>query len=176
MERKSVVSFAGAFVVASWEYRQQPDRNGQMRQAIVFHLTPTVQAGLDQPWFPAEELSLLDLRRRAQASGADAPEAKVSDSARTVLARSRDVVAYALARAAGICESCDHVAPFVRLDGRPYLEVHHMNRLTDGGPDMPEAVAALCPNCHRQVHYACDGAALNDKLQSRIAVKEAALS
>lgn len=89
--------------------------------------------------------------------------------------RSRDVVLYALARAAGLCECCNLEAPFVRGDGRPYLEVHHMNRLTDGGPDLPEAVAAICPNCHRQAHYGVDRAGLNDRLRADIAAKETRL-
>jgi 5-methylcytosine-specific restriction protein A len=176
MEAKSFVSLMGAFVVASWEYRQQPDRNGQMRQAIVFHLAPAVQAEPDPIKAVDEGLPLSELRRRARESGSAAPEATVSNAARTSLVRSSDVVAYALVRAAGTCESCDRGAPFLRLDGRPYLEVHHMNRLTDGGPDLPEAVAAICPNCHRHVHYGVDGASLNEKLRSGIAVKEARLS
>ncbi|MBL6080552.1 HNH endonuclease [Belnapia sp. T18] len=176
MEAKSFVCFMGAFVVASWEYRQQPDSKGQMRRAIVFHLAPAVQAEADLTEGADEGIPLSELRRRAQASGSMAPEATVSIAARTSLARSRDVAAYALARAAGTCESCDRGAPFLRVDGRPYLEVHHMNRLTDGGPDLPEGVAAVCPNCHRHIHYGISGARLNEELLLIIKAKEDRMS
>ncbi|WP_442870450.1 HNH endonuclease [Aneurinibacillus sp. Ricciae_BoGa-3] len=28
-----------------------------------------------------------------------------------------------------------------------------MRRLSDGGPDNPEHLAAICPNCHIEAHY-----------------------
>ncbi|MCH7921233.1 MAG: hypothetical protein IIC50_25095 [Planctomycetes bacterium] len=33
--------------------------------------------------------------------------------------------------------------------------------LADGGPDHPRWVAAVCPNCHKRVHYGKDGADFN---------------
>jgi 5-methylcytosine-specific restriction protein A len=71
---------------------------------------------------------------------------------RNVYQRSRDVRVYVLARAQGKCEGCDASAPFLRPDGNPYLEPHHLRRLSDGGPDHPAYVIALCPSCHRRVH------------------------
>ena len=47
-------------------------------------------------------------------------------------------------------------APFITPDGQLYLEVHHIERLSDGGPDHPRWVVAVCPNCHRRAHYAGD--------------------
>jgi len=68
--------------------------------------------------------------------------------------RSPDVVAEALLRAGGICERCSKPAPFSRKsDGSPYLEVHHKLPLSEGGPDTLQNVIALCPNCHREVHF-----------------------
>lgn len=68
--------------------------------------------------------------------------------------RNPDVVAEALYRANGICESCGLPAPFLKkLDSTPYLEIHHIQRLADGGADVLENVQALCPNCHRRSHY-----------------------
>ncbi|MFC1652495.1 HNH endonuclease [Planctomycetota bacterium] len=37
-----------------------------------------------------------------------------------------------------------------------FLEVHHLFRLADDGPDIPDNVAAICPNCHRELHYGAD--------------------
>ncbi len=68
--------------------------------------------------------------------------------------RNPDIVAEALCRANGICEVCKKQAPFIRAsDGDPYLEVHHLIPLAEGGLDSLENVVALCPNCHRQKHF-----------------------
>lgn len=68
--------------------------------------------------------------------------------------RNPDVVVEALLRAAGNCELCGKSAPFNRVtDGTPYLEVHHIKSLSDGGEDTLKNVLALCPNCHREVHH-----------------------
>ena len=71
----------------------------------------------------------------------------------TVFIRNPDVVAEVLLRANGVCERCKNDAPFLRKDGRPYLEVHHKTHLANGGEDSVENATALCPNCHRAVHY-----------------------
>jgi 5-methylcytosine-specific restriction protein A len=35
----------------------------------------------------------------------------------------------------------------------PYLEVHHIKRLADKGSDTTTNSIAVCPNCHRELHY-----------------------
>ena len=54
-------------------------------------------------------------------------------STKNVYERSRDVRRYVLARSKGKCEGCSGPAPFSRPDGTPYLEPHHLKRLSDGG-------------------------------------------
>lgn len=73
---------------------------------------------------------------------------------RNEIIRNRWVVEAALARAEGKCEmpDCTHML-FVRDDDTPYLEVHHINPLGENGPDCFENAAALCPHCHRRLHY-----------------------
>ncbi|WP_372439075.1 HNH endonuclease, partial [Pandoraea sputorum] len=66
----------------------------------------------------------------------------------------------------GRCESCEKPAPFTKKDGSPYLEPHHVNRLSDGGLDHPQFVGAVCPNCHREIHSGVDGAKLNEQLKT----------
>jgi 5-methylcytosine-specific restriction enzyme A len=69
-------------------------------------------------------------------------------------ARNPDVVAEVMLRANGKCEGCQRDAPFLRRkDGTPYLEMHHIKQLADGGEDTVENALALCPNCHRQRHF-----------------------
>lgn len=58
--------------------------------------------------------------------------------------------------AAGVCEGCGKRAPFVVEDGSPFLEVHHVRRLADGGSDKITNAVALCPNCHRRAHLSRD--------------------
>jgi predicted HNH restriction endonuclease len=67
--------------------------------------------------------------------------------------RNPDVIAEVWERAAGICEVCNKPAPVLTREGRPYLEVHHRIRLSDGGDDTVENAIAVCPNCHREAHY-----------------------
>lgn len=68
--------------------------------------------------------------------------------------RNQDVIAEVLLRANGICEQCKKPAPFRRAsDNSPYLEVHHIKTLADGGEDTVSNAKALCPNCHREAHF-----------------------
>lgn len=72
----------------------------------------------------------------------------------TAFIRNPIVVAEVLIRANGKCELCQCNAPFFRAsDGTPYLEVHHVKRLADGGYDTVKNAVALCPNCHRKAHF-----------------------
>lgn len=90
--------------------------------------------------------------------------------------RSAAVHLYALLRSNGKCEACGFLAPFVRPDGRAFLEVHHLTRLADEGLDLPLNVAALCPNCHRRAHYSVDRKEFGEKLQSEIELKEGVIA
>lgn len=78
------------------------------------------------------------------------------------------MVAYILNNANGSCELCDSDAPFLKDDGYPYLEVHHVVRLADGGPDIVSNAVAICPNCHRALHYSADRNELVDLLYQKV--------
>jgi len=68
--------------------------------------------------------------------------------------RNADVVTAVLDRANGFCENCKNKAPFIRKkDNTPYLEVHHIKQLADGGEDSVKNAIAVCPNCHRKLHF-----------------------
>lgn len=66
--------------------------------------------------------------------------------------RDEYVKLYALLRAEGNCQLCERPAPFLKKDGSPYLEVHHIDYLARGGSDTIDNVVAVCPNCHRKMH------------------------
>jgi 5-methylcytosine-specific restriction protein A len=64
------------------------------------------------------------------------------------------VVVDVLERADGKCERCDSKAPFIRAkNNTPYLEVHHIVQLAHDGDDTVKNAIALCPNCHRELHF-----------------------
>jgi len=85
------------------------------------------------------------------------PQGRVSPKKQTKETTSfnRDpkVVAWVLNNSRGICESCATPAPFTKPDGDFYLEVHHVRRLADSGSDTITNAVAVCPNCHRALHY-----------------------
>ncbi|WP_264802540.1 HNH endonuclease, partial [Acetobacter fabarum] len=71
-----------------------------------------------------------------------------------VFNRDPNIVAEALFQAKGSCNDCGAKAPFIRKsNGQPYLEVHHIVPLSEGGKDALDNVTALCPNCHRKRHH-----------------------
>ena len=91
----------------------------------------------------------------------------------TNLKRDPAVKAWVLRRANGLCECCGCVAPFEGTDGVGYLEVHHLRRLADSGSDRVSNAAALCPNCHRRMHYGMDAATVRRQTINRVSELQA---
>lgn len=162
--------YVGEFTYVNHSFRNGPDRNGNDRRVIVFHLVPLrpdreddlyeSDNGADE----APVVSLAEARKRALAAF-EAQEGQGGKYAtRTLYFRSKAVKDYVLLRAAGECESCREPAPFERVDGTPYLEPHHTTRLSDGGLDHPRFVGAICPTCHREIHHGRDGKRRNAEL------------
>jgi len=168
------VRFRGAFNCAGYSFEDGKDQSGHLRKAIVFHLVPVVEPAteVEPALLPPKNVSLNELRDKAMAAAGPARESKREGSNRTYRLRSEAVRQYVLARANGNCESCDCDAPFDTTAGTPYLEPHHIRRLTDGGPDDPRFMGAVCPNCHREIHHGKNGQKRNSELQARVASKE----
>jgi len=124
------------------------------------------------PLLPAWDttLSLDDLRHKALADAA--PTRYPVERQTFYRQRSQWIRLYALRRANGQCEGCGMLAPFTTPDGQPYLEVHHIRRLSYGGPDQPRWVVAICPNCLRRAHYAEDAVRYNAHLSQRAKERE----
>lgn len=78
------------------------------------------------------------------------------------------VKAWILQQSKGICESCGKNAPFYLNDGSPYLEVHHVIPLSLAGADTTSNCVALCPNCHRALHYSQNAKELIEMLYIKI--------
>jgi len=171
-KQKGLYRFLGSYICQGYDNRVGIDREGNERQIIVFHLSPLdsepdeIDAG--PPQKTTEEL-------RALAYQVLTPRKETASvSSRQTYFRSMAVRDYVLSRANGTCECCDKPAPFVRKDGSPYLEPHHTTRLADKGFDHPRWVAAICPNCHRHIHYGKSGDDLNQTMRDKLSVIEPA--
>ncbi|HOX97057.1 MAG TPA: HNH endonuclease signature motif containing protein [bacterium] len=118
------------------------------------------------------ETSFTDLRKRAYENAKE--EAQISENLAVVKNRikSQALYLYILARSKGYCEACDSQAPFLRRNGEPYLEIHHIDEVCNGGADSPENLVALCPNCHRRVTSGIDAKEYNMEIKRKILEKE----
>lgn len=105
-----------------------------------------------------------------------AKEAKGKPAKQTVaredFVRNPFVVAGALQRADGRCEMPACTTPLFRKDdGTPYLEVHHIQPLGEGGDDTLVNAAAVCPRCHREMHFGKDRMLKRSALKTEVAKK-----
>ncbi len=172
------VRFRGPFNCAGYSFVPGKDTKGNIRQALVFELVPAEDEGklTELPPPPSPTMDKSELRQRAFAAAGPPKQGQRKEAAKDYKIRSERVRQWVLVRADGICESCGHNAPFKTKDGRPYLESHHIHRLTDDGPDDPRSMAAICPTCHREIHHGSNGPARNDALKTKIEKKEGSLS
>ncbi|WP_149982396.1 HNH endonuclease [Pseudoalteromonas rhizosphaerae] len=100
-----------------------------------------------------KSLSLSSDERKRFINASDPNPKQITVSVK-VYQRNSHVVAERASIADGICERCKTQAPFLRAkDGSPYLEVHHIKHLSEGGLDTLDNTIALCPNCHRELHF-----------------------
>ncbi|UKJ74569.1 HNH endonuclease [Azospirillum brasilense] len=171
--RSGMLRFLGQFVCVSTSRELTPDRHGNMRNGIVFNLVPVealqeADAAETEGDNSASGLDLAALRNAAMGAASTGEEEPAEGARRRVYQRSEVVRRYVLARAAGICECCKSPAPFLRTNGEPYLEPHHIRRVSDGGPDDPRYVAGVCPTCHRRIHHGADGKDINEALGEAI--------
>ena len=164
------VRFSGPFSYVRHHHEQVPASDGTSRTVIVFDLVPLDDTDLSEGDFDnLKDEDLANLRLLAE-TAANAPQENNAHktTTREAKSRSRDVARYVLARADGICEGCNQPAPFTTPSGRPYLETHHIDRLSDGGPDHFSNLAAVCPTCHRRAHSAHDRVAFNAQLRKTV--------
>jgi 5-methylcytosine-specific restriction enzyme A len=176
-----VYTFEGNFRVAAWDLVVPTQGKRAGNKLIAFRLAPEL-ALVTQPdqgdaaalASQPEDLNLEALRNVLMASPFRPVQAVTSIA--VYYLRSEQIQAYAIKRSGGRCECCGRVAPFLGKDGLPFLEVHHIRRLSDGGPDYPTNVAAVCPNCHREAHYGQRAHEVNSMLLEKIRNVEECLS
>lgn len=149
----------GEFRYAGHFRRWAPDVNGRLRRAIAFLLEP-LDGALREGSRASLDHEIEDILEHGRLE--DAPRVKKLVVGR--YARSLSVIRETLRRADSVCELCGQPAPFYDINGKPFLEIHHIIPLAEGGPDSLSNTVALCPNCHRAVHYAEEAPALRKTL------------
>jgi hypothetical protein len=106
------------------------------------------------------------LERAKEAKGKPAKQ----EVRRNDFVRNPYVVQGAILRSAAKCEmpgcKCEL---FEKEEGATYLEVHHVTPLSEDGDDTLANAAALCPRCHRELHFGKERLTLRKKLASHIA-------
>jgi 5-methylcytosine-specific restriction protein A len=171
---KGLVKYLGQMLYQGYEIRDSLDINKQPRKAIVFKLEPLGKVITESENINLKGMPLSELREKALADASETAAIKVRQTISRQ--RSASIKTYVLKRANGICEGCAAPAPFIGLNDQPYLEPHHIRRLSDGGPDHPECVAAVCPNCHTRAHYSKDRDSYNKDLGHKVNQIEKKLS
>lgn len=163
--QKSSYRFNGEVELDDEPYEgKQYDELGVLRKVYIFPLRP-----IDTESFPLignkelNETIEIKEKKTKRLSNRELAErvtklnhtSSTSNTYRKVISKQYDrnelVKEYARRRAAGYCQLCDEPAPF-ESNGVPFLEVHHIEWLAEGGPDTVDNVVALCPNCHRKMH------------------------
>ena len=168
--------FMGQFVCAGYSIKKIPDKNTNLRDGIIFHLKSVNEATEEQAYTETTERDFTALRELAYRSVKVEKTTKTAESRISFIERNAAIKSYILARAKGSCECCGKPAPFIKEDNTPYLEVHHIHKLSDKGFDTPLKMAAITPNCHREIHYGKNGAEKDNCLQKIIEEKEKRLA
>lgn len=168
-----IVTYDGEYEYVDHYWERAPDDHGDMRDALRFKLLPVGGLDSDVSEDELKNASLEQLfglaKERGAVGGTSTTSGSGSPGSSTGVLRTELVRDFALAAANGVCQGCQSDAPFLRGDGKPFLEVHHLHRISDGGVDDPENVIAICPNCHREVHYGQEGDDLNETLIEKAA-------
>ena len=173
-EPRSHVKFLGTFSAGRAGNIVNRQTSTRTPEQLLYSIWSQRQQSFQNIQFIEETLpDLSALRAAAIAAGNETPSRKTKQAFTTYIDRCIAIRDYALARSSGVCECCAQNAPFITLSGVPFLEVHHIRRLSDGGPDKHDAVAAICPNCHREAHHGKEAKVLNEELSAKILAIEA---
>lgn len=124
--------------------------------------------------FPVEVVSREVMRRASREVIFERAKRAKGKPARRLVQRSDFVrnpwvVEAVIRRSKGRCEMPDCTCTlFETDDGTPYLEVHHVVPLAEEGEDVLANTAALCPHCHRLLHFGRTRAARRRTLSAHV--------
>ncbi len=167
--RMQNISYVFSVMGRQWVTGLKPAKNVGARVAVeiekLIHEAEDTESATDIE-FQVEVQTLAQKPNLSEPDGSTTP--KKTKASATQYIRDPKVAAWVLQQAKGKCECCGRDAPFIREDGTPYLEVHHLRRLADGGSDIVSNAVAACPNCHRELHYGQGKKQLVDDIVDRV--------
>jgi predicted HNH restriction endonuclease len=95
---------------------------------------------------------LLDDPNLPEPEGVEKPKTRTQNNVSSI-ERDAEVKAWVIQQANGKCEYCQETG-FIKDNGKHYMEVHHLRPLAEHGSDKPRNTVAVCPNCHKKLHFA----------------------
>jgi len=167
--RMQNISYVLSLMGREWLNGLKPARNVGANVAAKIESLIAELEGIKTANVAAFEITVREKTRElasGRPSGTQKPKSAVSEV--TQYYRDPSVKAWCLQQANGKCQCCGADAPFVGTDGLPFLEVHHLRHLADGGSDTVTNAVAVCPNCHRELHYGVNAQSLVEYLYSAI--------
>lgn len=167
--RMQNISYVLSLMGRDWLSGLKPAKNvGANVAAQIEELIAEKERKLVTPVVAFEIAVREDLKKKQLPVPRGNHDPKTVPSTITQYQRDASVKAWVLKQADGICESCSQPAPFSGSDGFPYLEVHHVRQLAENGSDTIDNAVAVCPNCHRELHYGERSKNLVDMLYKNI--------
>jgi 5-methylcytosine-specific restriction protein A len=167
--RMQNISYVYSLMGRTWVSGLKPAKNVGANNAAVIERLISEFEGQSLPTVAEFETQVISYKSKAnlsKPSGIKEPEKTYTHV--TSFHRDPKVKAWVLKEASGKCECCGSHAPFITAEGEPFLEVHHLRRLADGGSDTVTNAVALCPNCHREMHYGINKSALVSSMYSKL--------
>lgn len=167
--RMQNISYVYSLMGRNWVSGLKPAKNvGSNTAAVIEKLISEAEGHVLVPVaeFESQVISYMAKKNLSKPSGIKEPEKTYSSV--TSYTRDPKVKAWVLKEAGGSCECCDSKAPFTTESGEPFLEVHHLRRLADGGSDTISNAVALCPNCHREMHYGINKVELVNSMYTKL--------
>ncbi len=153
--------YKGLVILAGKPYqKQQLDKFENLRKVWMFPLKPVNQSlvRIEDVMISEEQsdkaVKKITTDKLIRSLKTKTENRNIQYSISKVTMRDSAVKEYTKRRANGYCELCKEPAPFLKSNGEPYLEVHHLVTISENGPDHITNTVALCPNCHRKLHYA----------------------
>ncbi len=155
--KKNEYKFVGNYEYVTWIEEKDGSKWFELKRNPIFEYKEEIDIDMYNTEFENEISRISNLsneeREKEKRKFQNKKPKKITIKSTSYI-RNPYVVVEALERANGVCEKCKKEAPFIRKsDNSPYLEVHHIKPLSEDGEDSVENVLALCPNCHRELHF-----------------------
>ena len=167
--RMQNISYVYSLMGREWVSGLKPAKNVGSHNAAIIERLISVVEGQSLPKVAEFETLVISYKSKVnlpKPSGIKEPEKTYSQV--TYFNRDPKVKAWVLKEANGKCECCDAEAPFTTPEGEHFLEVHHLRRLADCGSDTITNTVALCPNCHREMHYGINKSSLIGSMYNKL--------